>query len=182
MGPRHFSRGNLRARPGIVARGYRFNGAATLQSRKLSAGTPRTAAPGRFNGAATLQSRKHILNVRVRVRYEQASMGPRHFSRGNRHYPGRGDRRRARFNGAATLQSRKHGRGGVGAGGLAGRFNGAATLQSRKRADAQYSGLRHIASMGPRHFSRGNSLFASIHTCKIWICELSPQSRTHGIR
>ena len=109
MGPRLFSRGNisctrgryrprdrlhgaalkprkcagpLGSKPGSVS--GRFNGAATLQPRKLGMG--RVDLPGacRFNGAATLQPRKSG---------RRPASNLRHL--------------RSRFNGAATLQPRK---------------------------------------------------------------------------
>ena len=85
---------------------WRFNGAATSQSRKRR--DKGRSSPGRasFNGAATSQSRKrdrHVLdpgNV-------GASMGPRPLSHGNRGCWQSESEHLSGFNGAATSQSRK---------------------------------------------------------------------------
>ena len=66
-----------------------FNGAATLQSRKLRESSENYPAKWSFNGAATLQSRKRAATA-DRDNPVAASMGPRHFSRGNLATPSSG--------------------------------------------------------------------------------------------
>ena len=109
MGPQLCSCGNAHHMYASRVRGFGFNGAATLQLRKLSGRTRKKVARRRFNGAATLQLRK---------RRAKRDEGAREQS----------------FNGAATLQLRKpayaaryrlHSLG----------FNGAATLQLRKQGN-----------------------------------------------
>ena len=180
-----------------------FNGAATLQSRKLGRQHSLVLDPSRFNGAATLQSRKHPMTSTHRHRYWQLQWGrdtsvAETFDTAPTYNP---DRRLQwgrdtsvaetgtvmesskiplqlqwgrdtsvaetslpqkitalplGFNGAATLQSRK----------LAMPWNGGAfrsrlqwgrdtSVAETHRVDRAPRGSDR-ASMGPRHFSRGN--------------------------
>ena len=158
-----------------------FNGAAALQPRKDTTLDPRTGEPKGFNGAAALQPRKvpiwWVTKPAIRCFNGAAALQPRkdvddewslwdHLG----------------FNGAAALQPRKvhpplqtsclvsqlqWGRGSSAAEGfLAGvadvlqvGFNGAAALQPRKARSSTSVADPLRASMGPRLFSRGRSIF-----------------------
>ncbi len=157
MGPRLFSRGNCFPCLKTSGAGCRFNGAATLQSRKWP---PREDRPPRSPEASMgprLFSRGNGAAGVREMLLQSASMGPRLFSRGNH------DCTNPR-NGIANML--QWGRDSSVAEMLPARtmpvswsmgFNGAATLQSRK-----WEALRKLphcvewASMGPRLFSRGN--------------------------
>ncbi len=133
MGPQLYRRGKVGTMGRIGGTGGRFNGAATLSSRK-----------GRNHGTdwrdgRTLQWGRDITVAEIREgpgnddAYITASMGPRHYRRGNSflHMPLH----------ASSL-----------------RFNGAATLPSRKLGnDVTTISLQGNASMGPRHYRRGNT-------------------------
>ena len=106
MEPRPFSRGDLDIHAGRRAHRYGFNGAATIQSRRLQVRPTVTAPRPCFNGAATIQSRRPV----------SVGSGPRPGKRlqwsrdhsvaetSSRH-PFRPSGRC--FNGAATIQSRR---------------------------------------------------------------------------
>ena len=129
-----------------------------------------------------LFSRGRETSVCRSYRPSTASMGPRLFSRGRAARYGRVSGRGRCFNGAAALQPRKvhpplqtsclvsqlqWGRGSSAAEGfLAGvadvlqvGFNGAAALQPRKARSSTSVADPLRASMGPRLFSRGRSIF-----------------------
>ena len=135
----------------------RFNGAATLSSRKFTHARKEQFGMNGFNGAATLSSRKSPNHHFRRRGVGCASMGPRHYRRGNfgdaqvsgvacvyasmgpRHYR-RGNHDDRRSTALHRLRS----------------FNGAATLSSRKLQQRCKRYARRRASMGPRHYRRGN--------------------------
>ena len=129
-----------------------------------------------------LFSRGRVDRKRRVVNGHDASMGPRLFSRGRHLRQGGAAGSYSRFNGAAALQPRKvhpplqtsclvsqlqWGRGSSAAEGfLAGvadvlqvGFNGAAALQPRKARSSTSVADPLRASMGPRLFSRGRSIF-----------------------
>ena len=84
-----------------------FNGAATLQLRKLSLTMMMRRSGPCFNGAATLQLRKPDSSRPGLGPGRGASMGPQLCSCGNRQVGRRVRCRQGGFNGAATLQLRK---------------------------------------------------------------------------
>ena len=132
----------------------RFNGAAAFQPRNLRECWEGQSWQPSFNGAAAFQPRNFGRQAWVR-RLPNASMGPRHFSRGIvcvhpisvrwvlKLQWGRGIS-------AAEFSPLAAGKRCLSC------FNGAAAFQPRN-CSASGSGLREDrkASMGPRHFSRG---------------------------
>ncbi len=133
MGPRLFSRGNCHSGTHRRFPDTRFNGAATLQSRKWSLGKVlRSYTDECFNGAATLQSRKWPPREGAPSKAGKLQWGRDSSVAEIENQPRNGVPLDKGFNGAATLQSRKC-------------FP--ASLERRKRG---------VASMGPRLFSRGN--------------------------
>ena len=84
MGPQLCSCGNLASRPRPASRPRCFNGAATLQLRKLGRDLAvQTLNLARFNGAATLQLRKQAPCRLYCMAERAASMGPQLCSCGN---------------------------------------------------------------------------------------------------
>ena len=136
MGPRPFSRGHARRRPGQDLPLLRFNGAATFQSRTRGADRRMGAYPSQASMGPRPFSRGHAGVGRRAVHLGGASMGPRPFSCGHSAIlmtvgttcsmlqwgrdlsvadtrPARTGQHGpcARFNGAATFQSRTPGCG-----------------------------------------------------------------------
>ena len=82
MGPRPFSRGDTKKRPGRDSRtklqwGRDLSVAETWAARETRSG------PRCFNGAATFQSRRLRVQQVDQAARQLASMGPRPFSRGD---------------------------------------------------------------------------------------------------
>ena len=130
MRPRHISRGNDHD-DGRAVRGR----PASMRPRHISRGNETrrrsgTRRPGRFNEAAAYQPRKQARVQRFRASYEG-------------------------FNEAAAYQPRKRIR--IRPIRSARRcFNEAAAYQPRKHGPRQSLDLERLASMRPRHISRGN--------------------------
>ena len=162
MGPRLFSRGNGTTVSGASESEVSFNGAATLQSRKLTLHlgaaprmllqwgrdssvaeivivTPEVAAEAAASMGPRLFSRGNPSSENTGQMTKDASMGPRLFSRGNDAEKVLPDLIQLGFNGAATLQSRKlfHSFSFPRSKAC---FNGAATLQSRKSPHGRCTG------------------------------------------
>ncbi len=160
MGPRRWGRGRRHPWPSAMPTSRSFNGAATMGSRKTSAGlTGRSHGRSSFNGAATMGSRKTRARPIGIGAVADASMGPRRWGRGR---PARSPIRASAtwsFNGAATMGSRKTPEGGQQSP-RRDSFNGAATMGSRKTtdepphavtADRSFNGA---ATMGSRKTAR----------------------------
>ena len=181
MGPRHFCRGNAAAQREGVPPGHRFNGATAFLPWKFAAavGTKRrgtigfngataflpwkstlsrTLAPtlARFNGAtAFLPWKSESRSVGLAAAHP-ASMGPRHFCRGNGAAPARSGSHDGRFNGAtaflpwkcSTFQPRRAPVWPLQWG------HGISAVEIDRHAERREHAWQ--ASMGPRHFCRGN--------------------------
>ena len=109
----------------------------------------------RFNGAATMGSRKTNRFFRGSARPRLASMGPRRWGRGRRSSCSPGRRRHPGFNGAATMGSRKTTAVSSDCSPVCrlqwGRDDGVAEDEVRS-VDREGVG---VASMGPRRWGRG---------------------------
>ncbi len=131
MGPRRWGRGRREpARPTAAQARRRFNGAATMGSRKTSPAGAGASARWRFNGAATMGSRKTMA-----VRSSMACIG---------------------FNGAATMGSRKTPDLAI-VGPATDRASMGPRRWGRGRRPPELAALTPIAaaSMGPRRWGRG---------------------------
>ena len=128
MGPRPFDRGKYFRLGLSELTGSRFNGAATIRSRKVL--RPHAHLPGSwcFNGAATIRSRKDSIHF-TEMHYSYAS-GPRPFDRGN----------------IISVHHRSFRRASWG------RDHSIAEIMC-----FTYYKRQRVASMGPRPFDRGNA-------------------------
>ena len=82
MGPRHLSRGIYRTACRSLATPPRFNGATASEPWNRWPGPVVTGAPRRFNGATASEPWNPESRREQDAGEDQASMGPRHLSRG----------------------------------------------------------------------------------------------------
>ena len=157
MGPQLCSCGNWSRLLRCYRLVRRFNGAATLQLRKLQDQAASDVLLMMLQWGRNFAVAETWVDVLGRRRTCPASMGPQLCSCGNSTPPVHATRGRPRFNGAATLQLRKHGAGRIVAvpvGRLQwGRNFAVAETRRRNRRDGRH---RH-ASMGPQLCSCGNT-------------------------